>query len=87
MDGISKFTDINYRADITPPTPKFLTDIETFNWSQLELYFYLDQLLLDRIGQTLTYNELVTDIQIKHKELYNLIFKHTVDIVNALPKT
>jgi hypothetical protein len=87
MSAITEFANMNYHADISPPTLQFLKDIEEFDWSQLELYFYLDQLLVDRIGQVLTYNELITDIQTNHRELYDLIFKHTFDIINALPKT
>jgi len=87
MSEVSDFANLNDRADIVPPTKEFLKEIEEFNWSQLELYFYLDQLLIDRIGQVLTYNELVNDIQTNHRELYDLIFKNTLDIINVLPKT
>ena len=87
MSEITKFANMNYHADVTPPTQEFLKDIEEFNWSQLELYFYLDQLLIDRIGKVLTYNELIHDIQKNHTDLYDLIFKPTFDIIDALPKT
>jgi hypothetical protein len=87
MSEITEFVNTHQHADITPPTLQFLRDIEEFNWSQLDLYFYLDQLLVDRIGQSLTYNELIKDIQTNHRELFDLIFKPTFDIVNALPKT
>jgi hypothetical protein len=87
ISEITKFANINYRGDVIPPTPEFLKEISELNWSQLELYFYLDQLLVDRIGQVLTYNELIKDIQTNHREIYDLIFKPTFDIVNALPKT
>jgi hypothetical protein len=87
MNDISQITSRVFRPNIIPPTLEFLKEIETFNWSRLELYFYLDQLLVDRIGQTLTYNSLITDAQTNHKDLYDLVFKHTINIVDALPKT
>jgi hypothetical protein len=87
MTEITNLTNMDHRANITPPTQTFLKEIETFDWPRLELYFYLDQLLVDRIGQTVTYHDLITDIQTNHKDLYDLIFKHTFNIINALPKT
>jgi hypothetical protein len=87
MSEITKLTNMNDRANVIPPTQEFLKEIQMFEWAQLELYFFLDQLLLDRVGKQLTYHELMSDIQTNHKELYNLIFQPTFDIINALPKT
>ena len=49
--------------------------------------FYLDDILLDYRGQTVTVADLITDVQTEHKQLYDLIFKPTLDLVNVLPKT
>ena len=87
MSDIDELANMNYHAEVEPPSSEFLQNIKDFNWSKLDLYFYLDQLLLDRIGQQLTYHELMSDIQNNHKEMYNLIFQPTFDIINALPKT
>jgi len=87
MSDITGLTNMNFRAEVEPPSSEFLESIDNFNWKKLDLYFYLDQLLLDRIGQSVTVNELVTDIQLKHSNLYDLIFKKTQHIIDALPKT
>jgi hypothetical protein len=78
---------MNFHAEVNPPTDEFLKKLDDFNWKKLDLYFYLDQVLLDRIGQEFTFRELVSDVQINHPALYDLIFKKTQHIVNALPKT
>jgi len=87
MSDIDSLTNLNFRADIVPPTAELLQKIENFNWKKLDLYFYLDQLLLDRVGQEFTFDELISDIQKKHTDVYDLIFKKAQQIFDALPKT
>ena len=84
MSSISEIANMHFDADVLPPTPDFLSIIENFNWKQLELYFFLDQLLLDKVGSQLTVTQLFEEIQDKHSELYNLIFKKTQQITNVL---
>jgi len=87
MSDISQLTHRNSHANIEPITSELLTQIQSFDWSKLELYFYLDQILLDHMNQTVKITDLLTHIKIDHTELYNLIFKRAQDIVYALPKT
>lgn len=84
VESVSEYTNLYDRGIIKPPTVEFLKDIEQFPWSKLELYFFLDQLLYDRIGTTATFKEIVEDIKLNRTELYDLIFKRTVETVNAL---
>jgi hypothetical protein len=87
ITDISKLTPVHSRAEIKPPTQEFLTNIKDFPWKKLEVYFLLDQLLIERIGQQLTFLELVDDIKQTHNYLYKLVFDHTHSIFNVLPKT
>jgi hypothetical protein len=87
MNDISQLTPYTTRANIIPPTKKFLESIQNFPWSQLELYFFLDQLLIERVGTQTTFVDLVNDIKNSHYNLYNLIFERTYKISDALPKT
>jgi hypothetical protein len=61
--------------------------VKAFDWKKLELYFFLDQQLIDRIGQTITISDLLVEIKNKQPKLYDLIFLKTINLTNALPKT
>lgn len=87
IHDINQLTSRSSRAGISPPTETFLEIIKQFPWKQLELYFFLDQLLIERIGQQLTFAELINDIKKNHSDLYDLIFQRTHNILDALPKT
>lgn len=62
-------------------------DVSGFPWDKLEIYFFLDQLLIDRIGQKITFTEILKDIAGQHPELYKLVFNNAKEIINVLPKT
>jgi hypothetical protein len=87
LDSIDQIVNINDSAGIAPPTKDLLDKIKDFPWQKLELYFLLDQLLVDRVGQTVTFQQLTTEIKQQHSDLYNLIFQKTSTLINALPKT
>ena len=87
INDISQLTSHVTRAGVNPPTEEFLESIQNFPWNQLELYFFLDQLLIERIGTQTTFVDLVNDIKNTHHDLYELIFKKTYRIFDALPKT
>lgn len=87
MSAISELTDRHSHADVEPITPELQDRLQGFNWSKLELYFYLDQILLDHVNQTVRVADLLMHIRQDHAELYDLIFKRTQDMVDVLPKT
>jgi hypothetical protein len=87
VDEVKNLTRFKSRAGIEPASLDFLTKIQDFPWNQLELYFMLDQLLIDCIGQEITVEWLIKDIRENHKELYNLIFQQAYNILDVLPKT
>lgn len=79
---ISKLTTLWSNAGVEKPTPEFLSKIENFNWKQLELYLFLDQILVDRIGQEFTIKELIQLVKHQYPDLYQLIFGKSIDLVN-----
>jgi len=87
MTEISQLTNMHSHAEVLPITQDLRQAIDSFDWKKLELYFYLDQILLDHIGQTVNVTDLINHIKINHAELYQLVFEKTLDIVNVLPKT
>jgi hypothetical protein len=87
MSDIGQLTHRNSRAAVEPITMELLAQMQRFDWSKLELYFYLDQILMGHMNQTVKIVDLLEHIKKDHSELYDLIFKRTQDMVNALPKT
>jgi len=81
---IGLLTSRHSHAEVDPLTDELQQRIDSFDWSKVELYFYLDQLLLDYIGKTVTIREVIADIKTNHSELYDLIFQKTLNTVNVL---
>jgi hypothetical protein len=69
-------TDIKSRAQIVAPTKEFVAELLNNN-RNIELWLYLDQILLDLAGREFTWTELLTHYQCNHKNI----------IQNVLPKT
>jgi hypothetical protein len=63
MSNISNLTNVRSGPRIIAPNKELLEKLKQFNYQQLELYFYLDQLLIDSIGQTLAWQELIDIIK------------------------
>lgn len=85
MTEIGQLTHFNSRAGVEPLTDELKQKINSFNWTTVELYYALDQILIDHIGKTITIHELLTHVQDKHSDLYNLVFKKSLNITNVLP--
>ena len=69
-------TDFKSRAEVPPPSQDFVTMLLQDNHS-IELWLYLDQILLDLAGQEYTWSELLEYYQRNHKNI----------IEHVLPKT
>jgi hypothetical protein len=87
MTEIGQLTDKHDHAGIDPMTDDLRQRIDSFDWSALELYHGLDQILIDHLGQTITIHDLLVHAQTKHPELYELVFNRTMDTINVLPAT
>jgi hypothetical protein len=86
LQDINQIVSMNDHAKIVPPNADFFSKLEKFSWHKLELYFFLDQILIDQIGKTITFEEIMTNIKDQHKELYKLIFEKTLTISHVLSK-
>jgi hypothetical protein len=86
MENIKQLTHRHSHAEVSALTDSLKSKIDSFDWSKLELYFYLDNILLGYIGQTVPLSKVIADIQ-QHTDLYELVFNNSLDIVNVLPKT
>ena len=69
-------TDFKSRAEVTPPSQDFVTMLLKENHG-IELWLYLDQILLELAGQEFTWSELLEYYQRNHKNI----------IEHVLPKT
>jgi hypothetical protein len=72
----STITDFESRALVTPPTQDFVNKLMKDNHN-IELWLYLDQILLELAGQEFTWTELLEYYQRNHKNI----------IEHVLPKT
>lgn len=87
LADIRLLTELNDDAEVAPVTDDLRAKIQKFDWEKLELYFYLDQILIDNIGKTMPISQLISCIKQDHKDLYDLVFRKTLNIVDILPKT
>ena len=69
-------TDFKSRANVTPPNKDFVTELFKENHG-IELWLYLDQILLELAGQEFTWTELLDYYQKNYKNI----------IEHVLPKT
>jgi hypothetical protein len=71
-----RITDFTFDANIVPPTRDFINQLLTNN-TDIELWLYLDQILLDLSGSMFTWDELL--------EHYHCNYKNIIE--HVLPKT
>lgn len=79
MSDLTQYAGIDHNAGVLPADAEFYEQIKQFDWEKLELYFYLDQILYDMIGQSLTYQQILDKIK-SQPRVYNLIFERTKTI-------
>jgi len=89
MSDIAQYTDMHILPGVDAVDDKFLDRINKFDWNKLELYFYLDQILIDMINNTVSYREIIQ--QVHNNTLLNtLLLDKSLKLnhlLNALPKT
>ena len=69
-------TEFKFHADVVPPTRDFVNGLLTDN-DGIDLWLYLDQILLELAGEEFTWSELLEYYQRNHKNI----------IEHVLPKT
>jgi len=83
FDRIGHLTDLNDRAGVLPAGVDLADKI--MQGSNLELWFYLDQILLDLQGQCMTWWQLIEHYQTHHGESYNIVTKSLRSHCDVLP--
>lgn len=89
MSDINQYTDVFFDADVDPASDEMLRIIDHFDWNKLELYFYLDQILVNMIGNIVSYREIIEQIH-NTAILKKLLIDKSLELtylLNALPKT
>ena len=76
FQNFGNITSFQDRALVIPPTQEFVTKLLT-NDTALELWLYLDQLLLELAGQQLTWQEVIDHYKVNYPDV----------IAHVLPKT
>ena len=74
--NFGQITDYNHDALVIPPTYQFVEELFKDN-QDINLWLYLDQVLLDLAGHELTWSELLEHYRKNHREL----------LQNVLPET
>lgn len=72
FDTLSTITDINFRAHTTPPTQEFIQKLFEDN-NEIEFWLYVDQILLDLVGNEMTWQEIVAHYQTHHPNVMNVL--------------
>lgn len=88
VDDIAKITSRYSDAGILPASEEFTREFESLDWNHMRLYYYLDQILTDLVGQTVTYPELVAIVRDQHTSLFEMVFgksMNLVELVRGLP--
>ena len=76
FENFGDITDIQFRSKVVPPTKDFVTELLKDDHN-LELWLYLDQVLMNLAGQEMTWFQLLDHYHTNHK--------HIID--HVLPKT
>ena len=73
FDKVTNFKD---RALIDPPGQDFVKKLLTDN-SSMELWWYLDQILLELAGNQLTWHEILDHYKVNHPDIINYVLPKT----------
>ena len=84
VNNINKYTPLHSRAGVEPPDSWLTTALADMDWKKLELYFYFDQLLIEKIGSLITFKELLNSIKTNQPDLYDLVFGHSKSLIDVL---
>ena len=71
-----QITDINYDASITKPTQDFVEKLFQ-NDQTIQLWLFLDQILLNLAGQEMTWKQLLDYYQIRHPDIIKHVLPQT----------
>lgn len=87
FNDISKYTNFHNKAGVENIDSQIAKAIEHFDQDKLRLYYFLDNVLLERIGNSYTFADLILEVKNTYPELYETVFGSTQRLHNVLPKT
>ena len=87
LEKVNQIVDVDYVAAVDPPNKELFVHLKSFPWDKIQLYLFLDQILIELIGKTMTFDQIMQHIKTNHKNIYNTVFQKTFDILNVLSKT
>lgn len=86
FNEFGSLVDVHSRAGITPASDNLKKKILESN-SNLLLWFYTDQILLDLSGKSMTWKEVVEHYRTQHNECFKLATEKFYQLADVLPKT
>lgn len=84
FNEVKNLTSYNIKAGITPADQKFEQKVKQMMQSDLELYLFLDQMLLDFSGQEFTFNTLKHKLQTHPSDCYTSVIERFVEIAKKI---
>lgn len=85
FEDVGNYVTIHHNAGIEHMHPEVEASIKSFNKDKLDLYYYLDEVLIQRLGGVFTVRELLQDVKNNQPELYELVFGPTQRLHSVLP--
>lgn len=86
IDDLSDILETKNRAGIVPPSDDLVDQIVSHTQS-LELWFFLDQILLDLSGKSMTWKEVIEHYRTQHNQCFKLATEKFYQLADVLPKT
>jgi hypothetical protein len=81
---IGNYTDYHNKAGVESMNPQVEQAVQHFDKQKLELYYFLDRVLIDRIGKNYTLASLIFEVKRNYPELYHTVFGATQRLHNVL---
>ena len=84
FSDISKITKHNSRAGITPATIEFNKKIKSLINTDLQLWLFIDQMLIDMCNSTYTFDEIMQTLKSHPNESYQTLTSRFVEIAKKI---
>ncbi len=81
MDAISKITGLNKKPEgVTPVSAELIEKISLIK--NIEMYYRIDKVIFECIGQSMTFNQLLQHIKISDPAAYEYVIVYAQQILN-----
>jgi hypothetical protein len=83
IDELKNYTDLVSDADVNTMSEEVFNTIKDFNWTKLELYFYLDQLLIEFVNEKVKWHQILSKIT-SNRILNEFVFSKSISLVDQI---